>query len=130
MVSKYVNKPIYKILFKEIRFPNKDKKFSSSIGIDGKYQKDTLNRKYDCIAINLPLNIKDVQKLFYEKAKIEIELEIISIFNVQFTVLYEITIGKKKDISQNEDRKEYPNLTTYILHHSIYRVEEQNVIKK
>ncbi|GHV59681.1 hypothetical protein FACS1894182_14130 [Bacteroidia bacterium] len=57
LVSKYVNKPIYKILFKEIRFLDKDKKFSSSEGVDSRYQENTLNRKYDCIAVNLPFYI-------------------------------------------------------------------------
>jgi hypothetical protein len=132
LVSKYDNKPIYKILFKEIKFVDKkDKRFFSSEGIDGKYQEDTLNRKYNCVAVNIPLNIKDAKKLFYKNAKIEIELDVISIFNVQFTVKYEITIGgEKENINQNPDKKDFPDLETYILHHSIYRVEKQEIIEK
>ncbi|GHU68656.1 hypothetical protein FACS189413_06080 [Bacteroidia bacterium] len=130
LVTDYINKPIYKVLFKEIEFVNKNKKFSSKKGIDGKYQEHTLNRDYNCMGVNLPLNIEETKKLFQEDTKIEIELEIVSIFNVQFTVRYEITIGPKKDSSKNPDKKKFKDLQTYLIHHSIYRVEEQNVIEK
>jgi hypothetical protein len=72
-------------LFKEIDFVNKDKKFFSKKGIDGKYQEHTLNRDYNCMGVNLPLSIKETKNLFQEDTNI---------------------------------------------HHSIYRVEKQNVIEK
>ncbi|GHV34500.1 hypothetical protein FACS1894178_2120 [Bacteroidia bacterium] len=130
LVTDYINKPIYKVLFKEIDFVNKDKKFLSKKGIDGKYQEHTLNRDYNCMGVNLPLSIEETKKLFQEDTKIEIELEIISIFNVQFTVRYEITIGPKKNTSKNPDKKKFKNLQTYLMHHSIYRVEEQEIVVK
>jgi hypothetical protein len=128
LISDYINKPIYKVLFKEIEFANKNKKFFSQKGIDGKYQEHTLNRDYNCMGLNLPLSIADTKSLFQEDTKIKVVLEIISIFNVQFTVHYEITIGHQKNISKNPDKKKFNQLQTYLIHHSIYQVEKQDII--
>jgi hypothetical protein len=130
LVTDYINKPIYKVLFKEIEFVSAGRKFFSEKGIDGKYQEHTLSRDYNCMGLNLPLNIEETKQLFQEDTKIKITLNIISIFNVQFTVYYEIGLSDKKDVSNNPDTKKFKDLETYRIHHSIYRVEKQEVVER
>jgi hypothetical protein len=142
LVTESVKCPVYKVFFNKIKVKDKE---PLNIEIqDGKYCEDILDRKYNCLEVLIPLSIEKTKELFKPKLIIEIELDIVSIFKVQSTVNYQLMISKEKtednkeknkktkgknksENTDNPDKKEYPNLSTFLLHSSIYTLENQSI---
>jgi hypothetical protein len=129
VVTKSDKMPIYKVLFKNITFKNQT--FISDNGVNGRYNENTMGRKYNSLVITIPHKIDNTKKLFSDNSEFEIELDIVSIFDVISTVKYKLKIDKeKKSTKENPDKKEYEDIATYLLHYSIYRVENQNIYEQ
>jgi hypothetical protein len=128
LVTESIKSPIHKVFFKNIIVGNS---YFNLENADGQYNEDTLDRNYNSVVVNIPLGIEETKKIFNPDAVIKIELDIVSIFKVLSNVHYEIVIDKKKAQSdrtnKNPDKKRYPKLTTYLLHHSIYMLENQEI---
>jgi hypothetical protein len=128
LVTEKLNSPIFKVLFKKIESSNTII-LKSENGEDGKYGENILDRGYNCIEVDIPLNIKETKELFKSNSLITIELDIISVFKVTSNVDYQLVISKKKT-GKNPDKKEYPKLTTFLLHHSTYKLENQSIYEE
>jgi len=131
LVTKSINSPIYKVTFKTVKFD--DVHSYDFLNINAKYSENTLGRNYNCLSLFIPLDIVETKKLFKEYGIIKVELSIESIFHVLSIVKYEITVGKEKQINNededktndNPDKTEFNDLTTWQIHHSIYSLEKQ-----
>ena len=69
-----------------------------------------------------------VQKAFSQTNHIRLKLDVISVFNVKMTVMYNIYLDSPKDVSANPDREKISDLSTYIVHHTNYTIEEKSIL--
>lgn len=127
-----MNKPTYKVLVHSISFlsPTHEELYSAVAGepVDCDYSANVLSRGYNCICVDLLSSFKGVCDLFSRAEKIEIKLDIISVFNVKMTSTFSVHLDGEKDVSNNPDKNKISDLTTYTVHHSNYYIEDKSIL--
>lgn len=125
-----VNAPVHRVRVTNISLvDSKDKEYvtlHSKEGVDTEYSCNVLNRGYNCLNIDI-LTDKDIPYLFEKCKKMYITLRIESVFNVYFDVEYQILMNGKKDNSNNPDIKKIPELATFFIHHSNYKILDRGI---
>lgn len=125
-----VKAPVNKVEITKLSLLDKNDKeyvtLSSKVGLDTQYSSNVLNRGYNCINIDI-LTDKDIPYLYEKCQKMMLTLRIESIFNVYFDVEYQIVMNGKKDNSNNPDIKIIPELTTFFIHHSNYKILDRGI---
>ena len=96
--------------------------------LDGEYSSNIMQRGYNCICVDILSDHELIEKCFAQCHYIKLCLDIISVFNVNMSVTFFIYLDKEKDVSQNPDKKQLPDLKTYIIHHSNYSIENKSII--
>ena len=128
-----MNMPTYKVLCRSIDFvSSKNETLYSATAespLDGEYSANILNRGYNCICVDLLGDFPSVQNAFSQSNHLKLMLEIISVFNVKMTVMYDVYLDSEKDVSQNPDKEKIEDLSTYIIHHTNYTIEEKSILQ-
>lgn len=132
LVSDTINKPIYKVEAKSVEFlDDKDHEvavYKSDKLIDGVYANNILNRKYNCVYFDFQTEDKKINDIMKSSKTVKLHLYVTSIFNVRFEMIYRVSIGEVKDVSNNEDKNKIKDLSTYLIHHSIYNVISKEIV--
>lgn len=125
-----VNAPVNRVLVQSLSLVDaKDKVYASlktNKDIDAQYSSNVLNRGYNCINIDV-LTDKDIPYLYNKCQKMYITLRIESIFNVYFDVEYQILMNGKNDTTNNPDTQIIPELVTFNIHHSNYKILKRGI---
>lgn len=128
-----MNIPTYKVYAKSISFVGSDESKLYSVNpnknVDGDYSANILQRGYNCITVDLAENNTDVADVISRTHHIELQLDIVSVFNVKMSVKFFIYLDSEKDCTDNPDKKLIPTLQTYTIHHSNYVIEEKSIVK-
>ena len=128
-----VNKPTYKVLVRSVEFVSaKNKSLSTAEShkkADGEYSANILNRGYNCFCADVLCSMAEMQQLFGKSEYIKINLDIISVFNVKMNVSFFVHMDSLKNTDSNPDKIKIPDLTTYTIHHTNYRIEEKSILQ-
>ena len=126
----YINNPINSVHLIEISCKDNVGKtfmsFKPIIPLDCNYSTNVLQRCYNCISIDI-LTDKDMPYLLEKAKTIVLNLEINSIFNVSMQVLFNIELNGKKDNKNNVDLKQIPEMVTFNIHHTGYRILARSI---
>ena len=126
-----INKPIYKVNVKSINFI--DSKRSSIFNaltnkvIDCQYSSNILQRGYNCICIDIAENFDCIKEIMKLTNSIEIELDIISVFNVNMSTKFIVKLADEKNVENNPDKQTINDLITYNIHHSNYTIKSKKI---
>ena len=127
-----VNMPTYRVLVKSIEFMSTlDETIyaaTASDGVNGAYSANILNRGYNCFTVDVLNGMDVVSEAFKKSSYIKLNLDIISVFNVKMTVSFFVHLDGAKSTANNPDKVTIPDLTTYTIHHSNYRIEEKSIV--
>ena len=131
--SDSVNSPTYKVVVKSITFYSSlNKKLffaSSAYGIDCDYASDILQRGYNCICVDIAKHMGGISDLFSQASRIELRLDIISVFNVKMSTNFSIRLDQSKNVDANPDKQIIKDLKTHTIHHCNYVIEEKSILK-
>ena len=127
-----MNMPTYKVLCRSIAFVSSKNEViceaTSDHPLDSEYSANILSRGYNCICVDILSAFASMQKAFSQTNHIRLKLDVISVFNVKMTVMYNIYLDSPKDVSANPDREKISDLSTYIVHHTNYTIEEKSIL--
>ena len=127
-----VNMPTYKVLVKSIEFISSKNETlyaaKADRSIDGAYSANVLNRGYNCFCVDLSDTMETVRTLFEKSNYLKLNLDVVSVFNVKMTVSFYVYPGAIKNTDHNPDKKSIPDLTTYVVHHTNYRIEDKSIL--
>lgn len=127
-----VNMPTYKVLVRTVDFVSSSEETVYSAkndkSVDGAYSANILNRGYNCFCVDILSDIKSLEKAFAKSHYIKLNLDIISVFNVKMTASFFVYLNAPKSTDDNPDKKLIPDLTTYTIHHSNYRIEDKSIV--
>ena len=129
-----INKPIYKVNVKSMEFFSSKReslfKVISDTEVDCQYSSNILQRGYNCICIDVAKEINDIIDILTNCSFIEIELDIISVFNVNLNTKFIVYLAGEKDVSENPDKKIIKDLLTYNIHHSNSTIKSKTICNK
>jgi hypothetical protein len=101
---------------------------SAEVPVDTEYSANILQRGYNCICIDLAAEQNAVEELFTRTSYMEIQLDIISVFNVKMSTKFFVYLDAEKSVEHNPDKTSLPDLCTYTVHHSNYVIEEKSIL--
>ena len=126
-----VNMPTYKVLVRSVDFVSSSDEVIYSArndkSVDGLYSSNILNRGYNCFCVDILGDIKTLEKAFAKAKCVQLNLDIISVFNVKMTASFFVYLNARKSTDDNPDKKLIPDLSTYTIHHSNYRIEDKSI---
>ena len=128
-----INAPTYKVIIRSIAlYSARDEELwrADAEGVDGEYSANILRRGYNCISVDAALPMEKARELVLSAEKIVLGLDIISVFNVCMSMTYNIHIDSEKSVEGNPDVNAIPDLSTFIIHHSNYVIEEKSILKQ
>ncbi len=127
-----MNQPTYKVLIKSLSFYNSKNEslLNANIAgcVDGEYSANILQRGYNCICVDVARKYKHIKNVFEKSKKIELRVDIISVFNVKMSVAFSIYLDSEKNVDNNPDKKSITDLNTYLIHHSNYFIEGKSIV--
>lgn len=128
-----MNMPTYKVMVRAIEFVSGEGKTVLSClteqAVDGEYSANILRRNYNCICVDILEAMPKIKTILDESKKIKLYLDIISVFNVKMSVVFFIYRDKEKNTDENPDKKELPDLATYLIHHTNFSIEEKSILQ-
>ena len=126
-----MNKPTYKVLVRSLSLYSSvnDKIFEakSENAVDCEYSANILCRGYNCICVDILKDFEQISTLLKSSAKIELELDIISVFNVNMKTVFSIYLNEERSTEDNPDKESITDLTTYTIHHTNYLIKEKSL---
>lgn len=129
-----VNKPTYKVFVKGISFYSSSNQLLYSAkninGVDCEYSSNILQRGYNCICVDIADNVNNVIVSLDKTNYIALELDVVSVFNVNMSIRFSVYLNGEKDNKLNPDIKIIPDLKTFNIHHTNYIIEEKNINKR
>ena len=127
-----MNQPTYKVLVKSLSFFNSKNQslFQAKVdeNVDGEYSANILQRGYNCICVDIASEYESIKDLFAKSRRIELRVDIISVFNVKMSVAFSIYLDSEKNVDNNPDKKNIVDLNTYLIHHSNYFIEDKSIV--
>ncbi|MCI8911429.1 MAG: hypothetical protein HFE33_00985 [Clostridia bacterium] len=133
-VSDYINKPMYKAdVYSVIA---KDKTNNTLLDINSQrpvstdYASNILDRGYNCVSFDTGLKDGDIGDVLARTDKLYITLDITSIFNVIFTVMFIVKLDGEKITSPDtvdEDAMKYENLRRFVKHSSVFKIIDKKI---
>lgn len=133
-VSDYINKPMYKSdVYSVIA---KDKANNTLLDIHSQrpistdYASNILDRGYNCVSFDIGLKDGDIGDVLARTDKLYITLDITSIFNVIFTVMFIVKLDGEKITSPDtvdEDAMKYENLRRFVKHSSVFKIIDKKI---
>ncbi len=133
-VSDYINKPMYKAdVYSVIA---KDKTNNTLLDINSQrpistdYASNILDRGYSCVSFDIGLKDGDISDVLARTDKLYITLDITSIFNVIFTVMFIVKLDGEKITSPDtvdEDAMKYENLRRFVKHSSVFKIIDKKI---
>lgn len=133
-VSDYINKPMYKAdVYSVIA---KDKTNNTLLDINSQrpistdYASNILDRGYNCVSFDIGLKDGDIGDVLARTDKLYITLDITSIFNVIFTVMFIVKLDGEKITSPDtvdEDAMKYENLRRFVKHSSVFKIIDKKI---
>lgn len=129
-----INKPIYKVNVKSMEFISSKReslfKLVANTDIDCQYSSNILQRGYNCICIDVAKEINYMMDILTNCSFIELELDIISVFNVNLSTKFIVSLDGEKDVRYNPDKKIIKDLLTYNIHHSNSTITSKTISNK
>ncbi len=133
-VSDYINKPMYKADIYSVIAKDKNNEvlldISSEKPVTTDYASNILDRGYNCVSFDIGLKDCDIGDILAHTDKLYITMDITSIFNVIFTVMFTIKLDGEKISSPNvidEDAQKYNNLRRFIKHSSVFKIINKQI---
>ena len=124
-----INAPIYKVFAKKIKFYSSKKELlmtsKNTEGLDCEYSANILQRGYNCICVDILDELSSLLDVFKKTYYIELDLDVISVFNVNMSITYNIYLNGEKDVTDNPDKNILHDLRTFNIHHSNYVIENK-----
>ena len=94
-------------------------------GLDCEYSANILQRGYNCICVDILDELSSLLDVFKKTYYIELDLDVISVFNVNMSITYNIYLNGEKDVTDNPDKNILHDLRTFNIHHSNYVIENK-----
>lgn len=133
-VSDYINKPMYKADIYSVIAKDKSNEIlldiSSEKPVPTDYASNILDRGYNCVSFDIGLKDSDIGDILARTDKLYITMDITSIFNVIFTVMFTIKLDGEKISSPNvvdEDAQKYNNLRRFVKHSSVFKIINKQI---
>ena len=87
-----------------------------------------MDRGYNCVSFDIGLKDRDICDILVRTDKLYITMDITSIFNVIFTVMFTIKLEKISSPNVNdEDAQKYNNLRRFIKHSSVFKIINKQI---
>ena len=127
-----INKPVYKVLVKRIDFLSSlnETIFEAKADqkIDCEFSSNILQRGYNCICVDILENEDVIFDLLNKTHHIDLQIDIISVFNVNMSTNFSIYLSEEKNNDNNPDKKIIKDMRTYIIHHSNYSIKNKEIV--
>lgn len=132
LVGEYINKPLYRADVYTVRAIGKDNSVifnaHSADPVPTAYASNILDRGYNCVSFDLGLCGKNLGDELLNSEKLEIIMDITSIFNVTFKLKFIVTLDHEKEQTNNPDAKIYDGLRTFKKHSSVCTILSKRIL--
>ena len=132
LVNDYVNKPLYRADVYTVRAIGKDNRIifnaHNDVPVPTAYASNILDRGYNCVSFDIGLCDKNLGDELLKSEKIEIVMDITSIFNVTFKLKFIVTLDHEKEQTNNPDAKIYDGLRTFKKHSSVCTILSKKIV--
>lgn len=132
LVGDYVNKPLYRADVYTVRAMGQNNSVvfnaHSDVPVSTAYASNILDRGYNCVSFDMGLCGKNLGDCLLQAEKLEIIMDITSIFNVTFKLKFIVTIDSEKEQAGNPDAEIYDGLRTFKKHSSVCTILEKRIL--
>lgn len=126
-----LNKPLYKADIYSVKAINSNGSAIFNIHNDPPiptaYAANILDRGYNCVSFDIGLSNKNLGDEMLNAERLEIIMDVTSIFNVTLKLKYIVTLNNEKEQTNNPDAKIYDGLRTFKKHSSIYTILNKTI---
>ena len=131
LVGDYINKPLYRADVYSVKaFDAKNAIIFDAHNdspIPTAYAANILDRGYNCVSFDIGLCEKNLGDEMLNAERLEIIMDVTSIFNATLKLKYLVTLNNEKEQTNNPDAKIYDNLRTFKKHSSIYTILKKSI---
>ncbi|MBD5631761.1 MAG: hypothetical protein HDP34_00825 [Clostridia bacterium] len=132
LVNDYVNKPLYRADVYTVRAIGKNNTIIFNVHNDKPvptaYASNILDRGYNCVSFDIGLCDKNLGDNLLKAERLEIIMDITSIFNVTFKLMFIVTLDHEKEQTNNPDAKIYDELRTFKKHSSVCTILDKKIV--